>query len=203
MEEKVLCYLCYDEESEANPYLKEPPPCECKGSIVIHSNCLQEVLKTSRVCTICKTKYKLHYLPNRNGLELVTEVAINGDITEYTIDRLGNIQGEHIVKKQTGELISQCHYKDNLLDGEYKTWYADGQIECICNCVRNKIHGLYQAWYNNGTMMEETLYKEGVKHGLCKRWDKEGNLIITRHYINGELPLPLPDEFDSDEDSLD
>jgi antitoxin component YwqK of YwqJK toxin-antitoxin module len=47
-------------------------------------------------------------------------------------------------------------------------------------------------------MMEETLYKEGVKHGLCKRWDKEGNLIITRHYINGELPLPLPDEFDSE-----
>jgi antitoxin component YwqK of YwqJK toxin-antitoxin module len=198
MEEKILCYLCYDEESQVNPYLKEPPPCECKVSIVIHNNCLQEVLKTSRVCTICKTKYKLHYLPSRNGLELVSEIAINGDITEYTIDRSGDIQGEHIVKKQTGELISKCNYKDGLLDGEYKTWYADGQLECICICANNKIHGLYQAWYNNGTMMEETLYKEGVKHGLCKRWDKEGNLIITRHYINGELPLPLPDEFDSE-----
>jgi antitoxin component YwqK of YwqJK toxin-antitoxin module len=198
MEDKILCYLCYDEESQTNPYLKEPPPCECKGSIVIHDNCLQEVIKSSRVCTICKTKYKLHYLPTRNGLELVSEVAINGDITEYTIDRSGDIQGEHTVKKQTGELISKCNYKDGLLDGEYTTWYSNGQVECICMCVRNKIHGIYQAWYDNGVIMEETLYKEGVKHGLCKRWDKEGNLIITRHYINGELPLPLPDEFDSD-----
>ena len=199
MEENILCYLCYDNETEENPYLKEPPPCECKGSIVIHKGCLEEVLKASRVCSICKTKYKLYYLPNRNGLELVIETAINGDITEYTVDASGDIQGEHIVKKQTGELISKCYYKNGLLDGEYMTWYSSGQIECICHCEKNKITGIYRAWYENGVMMEETLYKDGAKHGLCKRWDKEGNLIISRHYINGELPILMPDEFDSDE----
>jgi hypothetical protein len=203
MEEPIVCYICYENETQDNPYLKDPSPCRCKGSILIHKNCLETILNTTRKCSICRAKYNLAYLPMRNGLELITEVAINGDITEYTIDPSGDIQGEHTVTKQTGELISRCHYKNGLLHGEYKTWYSNGQVECICNCVNNKLHGEYKAWYENGVMMEHTYYKDSVKHGLCNRWDKEGNLIISRHYINGNLPIPLPDEFDSeaDEDS--
>jgi hypothetical protein len=198
MEEAIMCYICYDYETQDNPYLKNPLPCNCKGSILIHKNCLDTILESMRTCTVCKTKYKLVYLPKRNGLELITEVAISGDITEYTIDAQGDIQGEHIVKKETGEVISKCLYKNGLLDGEYMTWYSNGQVECICYCMQNKLHGEYRAWYENGIMMEQTYYKEGIRHGLCNKWDKEGNLIISRHYIHGKLPIPLPDEFESD-----
>jgi hypothetical protein len=200
MDESIACYICYDHETEDNPYLLDPLPCACKGSILIHKNCLTTILQSARICTVCKTKYKLAYLPTRNGLELITEVAISGDITEYTIDTLGYIQGEHVVKKETGEVISKCNYKDGRLDGEYTTWYSNGQLECICYCVQNKLHGEYRAWYENGVMMEQTYYKEGVRHGLCKKWDKQGNLIISRYYINGKLPIPLPDEFESSEE---
>jgi antitoxin component YwqK of YwqJK toxin-antitoxin module len=187
MEENILCYICYDPETKNNSYLKAPPPCECKGSIVIHKHCFDQVIKKSRICSICKTKYKLEYLPNRDGLELITEVSINGDITEYTIDKEGDIQGEHTIKKQTGELIARSMYKNGLLDGEYKTWYSNGQLECVCYCERNKINGIYKAWYENGVMMEETEYKNGLKDGICSKWDKEGKLIMALNYVNGEM----------------
>ena len=189
MEEGVVCYICYDPEIQNNTYIKEPPPCECKGSIVIHKKCFDEIIKTSRVCTICKTKYKIQYLPNRNGLELITEIAINGDITEYTIDINGNIQGEQIIKKQSGEIISKANYVDGLLHGKYKTWYLNGQLECECNCFRNRIEGDYRSWYENGQIMEHSYYINGLKDGMLKRWDVNGKLKHNRLYINGECRI--------------
>jgi len=187
MEESVVCYICYEPETKNSSYLKEPPPCECKGSIVIHKQCFDEVIKTSRICSICKTKYKVQYLPNRNGLEVITEVSINGDITEYTVDKDGDIQGEHTVRKQTGELISRSMYKNGLLHGEYKTWYENGQLECHCYCFKNKIEGEYKSWYDNGKIMEQSVYKDGAKDGLVKRWDINGKLVQSKVYIRGQL----------------
>lgn len=191
MEENVVCYICYDPESPDNKYLKDPVPCECKGSIILHKNCLHTILKTSRVCSICKTKYKLQYLPNRNGLELITEVAINGDITEYTIDSRGDIQGEHLVKKQSGEIISQTHYMNGLLHGKYKTFYLNGQLECEAYCIRNRIEGEYKSWYENGQIMEHSFYVDGLKDGISKQWDMNGELRHNRLYIKGECPIPI------------
>lgn len=191
MEESVVCYICYDPETENNHYLKELPPCECKGSIVIHHGCLQNILKTSRICTICKTKYKLQYLPTRNGLELITEVAINGDITEYTINEEGNKQGQEIIKKKSGEIISQSNYVDGLLHGKYKTWYLNGQQECECNCFRNRIEGDYKSWYENGQIMEHSIYLDGLKDGISKQWDMNGEMGYNRLYIKGESISPV------------
>lgn len=197
MEDNIMCYICYDPETKDNTYLKEPSPCECKGSIVIHNKCFKTIIKSSRICSICKTKYKLQYLPSKDGLELITKVAINGDITEYTINKEGDIQGEYTVKKQTGEMIAKSMYSNGLLDGEYKTWYSNGQIECECNCEKNKINGTYRAWYENGVMMEESLYKDGLKHGLCKSWDKQGNILVSVEYNNGESIINFDDNYDS------
>jgi antitoxin component YwqK of YwqJK toxin-antitoxin module len=187
MEDIISCYICYEQENENNCYLKEPQPCECKGSIMIHKNCFKEVLKSSRSCTICKTKYKLQYLPNKNGLELITEEAINGDISEYTINANNAIEGEYIIKKQTGEIISKTNYVDGLMHGEYRTWYENGQLECQCTIINNRIDGIYKTWYDNGIQMEESFYKDGLKDGTLKRWYSDGKQTITRVYKNGEI----------------
>jgi antitoxin component YwqK of YwqJK toxin-antitoxin module len=190
MEEAVCCYICYEFETDTNQYLKEPSPCKCKGSIMIHKNCFEDIITKSRVCSICKTKYNMVYLPNRNGLELITEVAINGDITEYTIDLTGDIQGEHIVKKQSGEIISNSQYMNGLLHGKYQTWYLNGQLECECACLRNKIEGEYKSWYENGILMEQSFYVNGLKEGVSKYWDMNGNMKYTRVYVGGEVQFP-------------
>jgi antitoxin component YwqK of YwqJK toxin-antitoxin module len=189
MEEAILCYICYDPETEHNTYLKEPKPCDCKGSIVIHKNCLEDVLKTSRVCTICKTKYKLQYLPNKNGLELITKVKLNGDIVEYTVNEKEEIHGEYIVKKQSGQIVQQDNYMNGLSHGKYKTWYSNGQLECECNCFINRIEGEYKMWYENGQIMEHSFYLNGLKDGISKEWDMNGELIHNRLYIEGECPI--------------
>lgn len=187
MEDQIVCYICYDPETKDNTYLKEPPPCECKGSIMIHTDCLKEVLKTSRICTICKNKYKVQYLPNKNGLELITEVAINGDITEYTINECGRNQGEYIVMKQSGQMVSYCEYNDGLLHGEYKTWYNNGQLECQCYCNNNRIEGEYKSWYENGQLMEHSYYEDGLKVGMRRCWNKNGKIVMSKTYEKGEI----------------
>ena len=186
MEDNIQCYICYEPETNTNSYLKEPPPCVCKGSIVIHKDCFKNILKSSRVCTICKNKYNIQYLPNRNGLELITAVAINGDITEYTIDN-EDIQGECITKKQSGEIIEKSEYVNGLLNGKYRTWYVNGQLECECTCIRNRIEGDHKMWYENGQIMEHSFYIDGLKDGISKEWNINGKLKHNRLYIKGEI----------------
>lgn len=189
MSESITCYICFELDSPDNPYTENPAACKCKGSIVIHKSCLDSLVKNSRKCGICKSKYNLHYLPNKDGLELVTEVEINGDIAEYTVDEDEEYHGEYTVKKSTGELITRCNYNHGELNGEYVSWYKNGQMECKCNCVNNRIEGIYNAWYENGKMKECSVYKNGLKDGLLTLWDENGNRIWSRSYMRGEEVL--------------
>jgi antitoxin component YwqK of YwqJK toxin-antitoxin module len=185
MEEDILCYICYEPETKENSYVKEPPPCICKGSILIHKKCLQELIQKSRVCSICKTKYKVQYLPNINGLELITKVAPNGDIAQYTVNESGQKHGIYSEAKQSGEIVSRTNYENGLLHGEYKTWYLNGQLECHCYCLENRIEGEFKSWYQNGKLQEQSFYKNGLKDGIYKKWDINGKKIDNALYVNG------------------
>lgn len=185
MEEDILCYICYEPETKENSYVKEPSPCICKGSILIHKKCLQKLVQKSRICSICKTKYKVQYLPNINGLELITEVAPNGDTIQYTVNETGKKHGINTERKQSGEIVSRTNYENGLLNGDYKTWYLNGQLECHCYCLQNRIEGEFKSWYQNGRLQEQSFYKDGLKDGLYKKWDINGKKIENALYVNG------------------
>lgn len=187
MEENILCYICYEHESTRNPYLKEPSPCSCKGSIVIHKKCFENILKTSHVCTICKTKYNSKYLPKRDGLELITEIDNNGDINEYTINANGDYHGEYIIKSQMGAIVFQAYYQYGLLNGLYRIWYYNGKLSEECTCKNNKIHGIYRAWHPTGQIMEYSFYVHGIKEGISKKWNPTGKLKCNYLYNKGEV----------------
>jgi antitoxin component YwqK of YwqJK toxin-antitoxin module len=176
-------------DSLDNPYTDNPVPCKCKGSIVIHKACLDNLIKNSRKCSICKSKYNIHYLPSKDGLELIRETEINGDVTEYTVDEDEEYHGEYTLRKSTGELMMHCYYVHGELHGEFKSWYKNGQIESHCNCLNNRIEGVYKAWYENGTQREQSVYKNGLKDGLLTLWDENGNKIWSRSYMRGEEVL--------------
>jgi antitoxin component YwqK of YwqJK toxin-antitoxin module len=184
--DSVTCYICFENETIDNPFLKDPKPCRCKGSIMIHKDCLEQVIKSSRNCSICKYKYNLKYLPNRNGLELVVEVDSDGDITEYTINENGAYHGDNIVKKSTGQIITQCRYTNGELDGPFISWYQNGQMESECVCNKNRIEGIYREWYENGVLKEQSIYRNGLRDGLMRYWDQNGILLFSRSFINGE-----------------
>jgi antitoxin component YwqK of YwqJK toxin-antitoxin module len=189
MEENPVCYICYEPETENNVYVKEPSPCICKGSNVIHTICFQNILKSSRICTICKTKYNLAYLPKRNGLELITKMEINGNTIEYTINEKGEKHGTYKIKNKEGRTISIHSYINDIMEGPSIEYYENGQIKSVYKCRNNRIEGEYSEWYEDGTIMEESHYTNGLKHGECVKWNKEGaiRIGITIHYIEGEL----------------
>jgi antitoxin component YwqK of YwqJK toxin-antitoxin module len=188
MKDSYLCYICYDHEKEDDLFATEPSPCTCKGSLVIHQKCLNNIIKTSRVCSICKTRYNINYLPQKDGKELVMEITNLGHRVEYTVNEHGEKHGTYTVKNMDGQTILLHSYINGLMDGPFVEYYDNGQIKSICKCKNNKIDGEYCEWYRNGIIKEESIYKNGKKHGACVEWTMKGGVIIgiTTQYFQGE-----------------
>jgi antitoxin component YwqK of YwqJK toxin-antitoxin module len=180
MEEIIQCYICYENETINNMYLKEVRPCKCKGSIVIHKKCLDTVIKTSRICTICKTRYNLTYLPQKNGRELIIEKSNYGEIIEYTINDKGEKHGTYIIKNLDGRTLILHSYINGIMEGPYVEYYQNGQIKSVCKCRNNRIEGEYCEWYEDGSILEESTYKNGLKHGECIKWVREYDIKIIQ-----------------------
>jgi antitoxin component YwqK of YwqJK toxin-antitoxin module len=188
MKDAYLCYICYDHEKEDDLFVTEPSPCTCKGSLVIHQKCLDNIIKTSRVCSICKTRYNINYLPQKDGKELVIEITNFGYRVEYTVNEHGEKHGTYTVKNMDGQTILLHSYINGIMDGPFVEYYDNGQIKSICKCKNNKIDGDYCEWYRNGIIKEESIYKNGKKHGECVEWTMKGGVIvgITTLYFQGE-----------------
>jgi antitoxin component YwqK of YwqJK toxin-antitoxin module len=185
MENTILCYICYENESKNNPYAIEPVPCMCKGSIVIHQACLKNLLKTSRNCSICKSRYNFKYLPQKDGKELIIEESEYGDYIEYTINERGEKHGSYTIKNSDGQTYLHSFYINGIMEGPYVEYYQSGQIKSVCKCRNNKIEGEFCEWYEDGSILEESNYKNGLKHGECITWVRENGIkVATTVYYN-------------------
>jgi hypothetical protein len=183
-----LCYICYESHTAENPFALSPPPCRCIGSIVIHTKCLNKVIKKTRHCSICKAKYSLHYLPQRHGLELIIELLDYGRQLEYTVNQSGEKHGTSIIKNRDGSVISKYSYIDGLLNGPFIEYYWNGHMKCLGEYKDGLQNGDYSEWYEDGSLQEESKYVNGVKHGLCIYYMKDGYVTVSNmvNYINGE-----------------
>lgn len=195
MEEDIRCYICYEQETPATPYANNPRPCQCKGSIEIHESCLKNVVRTGHDCSICKKKYTLAYLPQRDGRELITKNLTTNYTIEYTINEYEQIHGSYIVKNGDGQPILYHSYINGVMEGPYIHYYASGKIHCVCRCKNDKIDGEYTEFYEDGSIKEELNYKDGKKHGQCIYWKRDGFTRISKEveYVDGE---PMNDEED-------
>jgi len=181
------CYICYEKESQEDPYANQP--CCCKGSIAIHLSCLKEQIKRSRICSICHHRYQLEYLPNKDGKELITKTNKHGDCIEYTINLEGKKHGMYTLKNSKGQIISSQTYSDGMMDGPIIEYYESGQIKSICRCKQNRLEGDYSEWYEDGTIKEESQYINGLKHGESTIWKRRGGIRISTllKYVHGEI----------------
>lgn len=191
MDDNILCYICYDYETPDSPYATNPLPCICRGSIVIHTKCLKSSINNSRHCSICKTKYNIKYLPQKDGKELIIEKDFTGRYVEYTVNDKGEKHGSYIVKNKYGHTVVMQTYINGSMEGPYVEYHSNGQIKSVCKCRNNKIEGEYCEWSSNGDIIEESNYVNGVKHGESLKWEFEGYTRVARviNYVDGE-----PDE---------
>ena len=162
------CYVCY--ESPHDPFALDPLPCQCKGDITIHLSCLSKIMERSRICSICKTRYHLAYLPTKNGLELVRKRTTEGNIMEYTVDEVGRKHGTYSIIDGKGQPIVIQNYEHGIRHGLYEEYYPSGVRKSRCHCVTNRIHGRYTEWFEDGSFKEVSYYYQGLKDGLSTKW---------------------------------
>ncbi len=152
-EEANKCYICYEEQSEENKFAN-PNPCNCRGTIKIHTTCFDTLTAEYDTCSICKTKYlqneyKKYYYPNgqlkEEGL-MVNNVKTGLWKTWYT----------------NGQLMEEVNYVDGKTHGLYRRWYENGQLKIEVNCVDGIVDGLYQRWYEYGELELEVHYVDGT-----------------------------------------
>jgi len=186
---QIVCYICYEPATADNPYALDPRPCSCKGSIEIHQKCLQTLIQTRRHCTICKVKYNLAYLPQKNGRELIIEPQPEGGHIEYTVNENNQLHGYYAYKNSEGQTIIYHAVINGIMEGPYTEYYSNGNPLCMCRCKNNRIDGDLTIWYADGSIKEESEYKNGKKHGKCVKWKRDGYTRIATEllYEDGEL----------------
>ena len=187
-QEQKQCYVCYESQTDATPFALSPLPCICTGSIAIHTRCLSQIIKESRFCSICKTKYNLQYLPQRHGLELVIESLEYGKQLEYTVNTNGDKHGLYSIKHHDGQVISKYSYINGILNGPFIEYYWNGHMKFLGQYKNGLQEGDYCEWYEDGTLLEESKYVDGVKHGLCIYYMKDGYITVSNmvNYVNGD-----------------
>lgn len=189
MSDQTSCYICYEVETVENEYAKNPRPCPCRGSIEVHKRCLNTLIKVSRNCNICKSKYHFDYLPKKDGREVIIEELNRRDVCEYTINEAGQKHGSYIIKNREGKIILYHSYINGIMEGPYIEYYPNGQMKSVCRCKNNKIEGEYVSWYKDGSLQEESYYVDGLLHGERVIWERDGYMRKdkTLIYKEGEL----------------
>ena len=189
MEDQIVCYICYDSETNDNKYVSNPRPCQCKGSIQIHLRCLNQIIKTDRKCSICKCRYNIKYLPQKDGRELIIRQTSSGYIEEYTVNGAGQKYGSYTLKNSDGQTLVYHSYIDDVMSGPFLEYFTNGQIKSVCKCKNNRIEGEFTEFYEDGSIREESYYVNGRKQGQSIRWVNKGYMKVAykRTYNDGYL----------------
>ncbi len=77
-------------------------------------------------------------------------------------------------------------FKDDVQDGEWKTWDPDGSLRETCTYKDGEKHGLYIGWHSKkdgGGMEWKVNFIEGKREGYCYGWYPNGNLHHLRYYV--------------------
>ncbi len=77
-------------------------------------------------------------------------------------------------------------FKDDVQDGEWKTWDPDGSLRETCTYKDGEKHGLYIGWHSKkdgGGMEWKVNYIAGKREGYCYGWYPNGNLHHLRYYV--------------------
>ena len=106
-------------------------------------------------------------------------VDLSGSYFRKFTGRYGKFHGEYIeyFKEDFPNKI-QCtsHWKNGVLDGDYKKWYVNNVLEIQTTYKDGKIHGEYKEFWSNKRPAIECIYNEG-ECKYCKSWDRMGNIL--------------------------
>jgi antitoxin component YwqK of YwqJK toxin-antitoxin module len=180
VKDEVVCYICYEPESEKNPFMN-PDFCKCKGSIKIHNACFNPLKNKEKVCSICTSKYIFSDGPWKWYYQ-------NGVIAEEGIAKNNFYYGLWKFYYPDGTLKAEKNYnEDVVLDGPYKEYYNNGTVKVEMFFLNGDKEGVCKFYYENGNPQTEEFFKNGKLEGLIKFYHECGLLHIEEFYENGVL----------------
>ncbi len=189
MNNNNVCYICLDEESDTNPF-KNPLPCLCKGTTMIHRKCFIDVRKNTDKCPNCKSKYTggVFTIDCPVGMKVVSELMGNsGFRMEYIVDGKGVRNGKCQLVFQDLYMSYECTYKDGKMHGLFTKYYPSGYINYTCDHANGKKNGVERIYYiENDAVHKEIEYKDDIKHGYYREYSMEGRLLLDYSMNNGK-----------------
>lgn len=113
--------------------------------------------------------------------------AISAIIFTYLF--LGGIEAKAAVQKEyysNGKIKVAAKYKNNKLNGQYKTYYEDGRLKSISFYKDDVLNGSYEEYYPNKQIKVSANYINGKLDGDVFYYDKNKNWSRTVYYEDGK-----------------
>ena len=112
---------------------------------LIDANMCGVIRKYNIFCSFCSS-YSI-YFQNGNIIE--------GELCEYN-SKLDN-------------LVENCNFINNIMCGEFKTYYENGNVETETNYTNGKLNGLQRYYDTNGQLEKKKYYIDGKICGKYKQ----------------------------------
>lgn len=111
-----------------------------------------------------------------------------GELLEEAFYAHGLLEGPYYLVKKSGKMI-KCHYKNNLLDGFYTTYYPPhklfGEIKSFEGYYeKGLLQGEVSEYNEAGTKVVSTFYKNGLKDGPVSIYSSDGKIKIAAEFQN-------------------
>jgi hypothetical protein len=103
--------------------------------------------------------------------------------------------GESLLSLRNGTRMVQRHFREGVLHGEYREWYATGGLRCAGQYNRGRKHGKW-LWLGKAKREEAASdyrrtqnWNLGVPHGQWKWEDAYGTLYLDVMYDTGRVTM--------------
>lgn len=104
---------------------------------------------------------------------------------------MGEKNGPQIFMGPKGDTTLMETYKNGVLNGKKKTFYAKSKVEKEVNYLNGVFHGPFIIYNKEGKILQSLNYKQGKKDGTCTYYYDDGTLLRTESWLldqkNGEF----------------
>jgi antitoxin component YwqK of YwqJK toxin-antitoxin module len=132
----------------------------------------------------------------------VQDTTINDVVNFYADGKTVNSKGRYVGKKigkawerqkqgrwefydSEGRLIRFENYKDNMLNGESKVYFANGQVSHEMVYVNDKMNGAFTEYTVDGKISKKGSYKDGMYDGAIVVNYESGKKKEEGKFVNG------------------
>lgn len=126
-------------------------------------------------------------------LAALSGVAEKGAVVPGAPDRIEQVFDER------GVLLSETAYREGRKMGRHVTYWPGGARRVEAFYDGDRIEGEYKSWHANGRLAERRRYEKGLESGMQQAWTEKGELFLNfevrngRHYglVNSRPCIPV------------